>query len=99
MVGHSEVIVEPALPAVTCVYLAVATAGSMIGNVLEVKNLCHPNTLSAAASACRWPSSLLPRYRRSITVAVVILSAAKDLAGASPAKMRRTRNAEGTDQG
>ena len=42
---------------------------------------------------------LLPRYRRSITVAVVILSAAKDLAGASPAKMRRTRNAEGTDQG
>ena len=67
MVGHSEVIVEPALPAVTCVYLAVATAGSMIGNVLEVKNLCHPNTLSAAASACRWPSSLLLRYRRSIT--------------------------------
>jgi len=49
--------------------------------------------------ACHWPSSLLPRYRRSITAAVVILSAAKDLADAIAAKMRRTRNAEGTDQG
>ncbi len=48
-------------------YLAVATAGSMVGNVLEIKNLCHPNALSAAASACRWPSSLRPRYRRSMT--------------------------------
>ena len=71
----------------------------MVGNVSEVKNPCHPNTLSAAASACRWPSSLPPRYRRSITVAVVILSAANGLAAAIPAKMRRTRNAEGADQG
>ena len=39
----------------------------MVDTVLGEQSLCHPNTLSAAASACRWPSSLLPSYRRNMT--------------------------------